>query len=63
MKPDITVREAAARHGVIPRRIQQLIADGRIPGAYRKGPIWLLPDPFTVLAPPKRKHPMLKIKA
>lgn len=58
----LTVREAARRYDVTPRRIQKLIADRRIPGATRKGPIWLLPDDFSVLPPPKRRHAMAKIK-
>lgn len=62
MTPCITVSQAAARHGVTPRRIQALAEAGRIPGAIKKGPIWLLPDGFTVLPAPKRKHPMVKIK-
>lgn len=62
MMPDITIKQAAAVHGVTPRRIQALAEAGRIPGATKKGPIWLLPDDFTVLPPAKRKHPMAKIK-
>lgn len=59
----ITAREAADAHGVTPRRIQKLAGDGRIPGAAKKGPIWLVPEGFTVLPAPKRKHSMAKIKA
>jgi len=59
----LTVREAAAIHEVTPRRIQRLIEDDRIPGAVKKGPIWLVPAAFSVLPPPKRKRAMAKIKA
>lgn len=60
----ISVAEAARRHGVTPRRIQALCSQGRIPGAVRGiGGAWLLPDPFTLLPPPRRCRPMTKIKA
>lgn len=59
----LTAREAADAHGVTPRRIQALASVGRIPGAQKKGPIWLVPAGFTVLPPPERKRAMAKIKA
>ncbi|ATI15713.1 hypothetical protein [Bordetella phage vB_BbrM_PHB04] len=59
----LTAREAADVHGVTPRRIQRLAEDGRIPGAVKKGPIWLVPAGFSVLPPPKRKRALAKIKA
>lgn len=58
----LTAREAAAAHDVTPRRIQKLAEAGRIPGAEKKGPIWLVPEGFSVLPPPKRKRAMAKIK-
>jgi len=39
----LTTREAAAALGVTPRRVVQLIAEGRIRGAERRGRDWLVP--------------------
>lgn len=58
----ISTTEAANKHGVSVRRIQKLIRDGRIPAAQRISKIWLLPEKFDILPPPKRRHAPLKIK-
>jgi len=39
----ITVKEAAERWGVSPRSITYHLVDGRIPGAVKKGNLWLIP--------------------
>lgn len=39
----ITVKEAAEKWGVSPRSITYHLVDGRIPGAVKKGNLWLIP--------------------
>ncbi len=39
----ITVKQAAQKWGVTPRRVQILCADNRIKGAYRFGKSWMIP--------------------
>ena len=39
----ITVREVAQKWGVSPRSITYHLMDGRIPGAVKKGNLWLIP--------------------
>jgi excisionase family DNA binding protein len=58
----ITTADAAKRFKVSQRRIQRLIADNRIPGAHRAGPLWLVPDDFQILPAPKRKRHPIKIR-
>ena len=40
----IKAKELSARWGVTPRRINQLCADGKLPGAYKEGKFWMIPD-------------------
>jgi excisionase family DNA binding protein len=41
----ITVKQAAKKWGVSPRRVQQYLKDGRIEGAYKPSPrVWLIPE-------------------
>ena len=39
----ITVKEAARKWGVSTRSITYHLVDGRIPGAVKKGNLWLIP--------------------
>lgn len=39
----MTLKEASEKWGVTPRRINYYCADGRIPGAEKKGTVWLIP--------------------
>lgn len=39
----LSVREAADRLGISPRRVQQLCRSSMIPGVVRKGRRWLIP--------------------
>ena len=39
----MTLKEASEKWGVTPRRINYLIAAGRIPGAIKMATIWLIP--------------------
>jgi len=40
----MTVKEAAQKWGVTPRRIGDYIRDERIEGAYKIGAAWVMPD-------------------
>lgn len=40
----ITVSEAAEAWGITERRVLMYIADNRIPGAVKKGSMWLIPS-------------------
>jgi len=40
----ITIKEASAKWGVSTRAITYHVVAGRIPGALKKGNIWLLPE-------------------
>ena len=39
----MTLKEAAEKWGVTPRRVNYLCAGGRIPGAVKMATIWLIP--------------------
>jgi excisionase family DNA binding protein len=40
----LTTREAALRLGISIRRLMALLAEGRLPGAYKVGLIWQIPQ-------------------
>ena len=40
----MTIRDAAAAWGITERRVNELCKSGRIPGAYKNGRQWFLPD-------------------
>ena len=40
----MTVKQAAEKWGVQQRRVQEMIREGRIPGAYKLDVIWVMPD-------------------
>lgn len=39
----MTLKEASEKWGVSPRRINYYCSAGRIPGAEKKGTVWLIP--------------------
>ena len=39
----MTLKEAAEKWGVTPRRVSYYCAAGRIPGAVKKAGVWLIP--------------------
>ncbi len=39
----MTLKEASILWGVTPRRINYYCSEGRIPGAEKKGTVWLIP--------------------
>jgi len=40
----MTVKQAAEKWGITPRRVQELIRTGRIPGAYKLVRDYVMPD-------------------
>ncbi len=40
----VTAREAASKLGISIRRLMSLLAEGRLPGAYKLGLIWQIPQ-------------------
>ena len=52
----VTAQRAAAEHGVTPRRMTQLLREGRVQGAMKFGRQWCVPMPVVVL-PPLGDHP------
>ena len=53
---NVTVKEAATRLGVSERRVRQLARNGRVRGATKAGPEWLIPTPVEVI--PGRRGPV-----
>lgn len=51
----ITVKQAAEKWGVTPRRVQILCAEERIKGAYRFGRSWMIPS-HAVLPNARKKE-------
>jgi len=39
----MTVKEAAAKWGITPRRVNEIIREGRIAGVYKIGTTWVMP--------------------
>jgi len=40
----MTVKKAAERWGITPRRVNEIIREGRIKGVYKIGTTWVMPD-------------------
>ena len=65
---DMTIREAASAWGITERRITELCKSGRIPGAYKMGRRWFIPDHalkpkdnrYRKHAAPTLPHPLRK---
>ena len=51
-----TAERAAEERGVSPRRMRQLLQQGRIQGAVRIGRQWCVPLPVVVLPPDGRAY-------
>ena len=51
-----TAERAAEERGVSPRRMRQLLQQGRIQGAVRIGRQWCIPLPGVVLPPEAKAH-------
>ena len=50
----ITVKEASNKWNISERRVQKLCIDGRIKGAHKVGPIWMIPN--TAVLPTQNKN-------
>lgn len=50
----ISIREASYRWGVSERRVNQYCADGRIPGAFRFGRSWAIPEDAKKPSDPRK---------
>jgi DNA-binding NarL/FixJ family response regulator len=50
----ITVKEASNKWNISERRVQKLCIDGRIKGAHKVGPIWMIPS--TAVLPTQNKN-------
>ncbi len=57
----ITTAQAAKQAGVGTARIKALLAQHRIPGAKKHGPVWLIPENFTVSPSQHRRRELVKI--
>ena len=52
----MTIREAAALWNLSERRVNELCRTGRIPGAYKEGRQWIIPDKARKPADKRRKR-------
>lgn len=52
----MTLKEAAEKWGVTPRRVNYYCAGGRIPGAMKIATIWLVPNDAEKPADGRRKE-------
>ena len=50
----MTLKEAAEKWGVTPRRVNYYCAGGRIPGAVKMAGVWLLPNCLLYTSPSPR---------
>ena len=46
MKCYLSIREASYKWGISERRVNQYVAQGRIPGTERFGHSWAIPDDY-----------------
>ena len=46
---NVTVKQAAVKLGISDRRVRQLAREGRVRGATKTGPEWLIPTPVEVI--------------
>ena len=51
----MTAKEAAAKWNIAPRRVNELIREGRIKGVYKIGAAWVMPN-HTQKPPDLRKE-------
>ena len=56
MKGYLSIREASYKWGISERRVNQYVAQGRIPGAERFGRSWAIPDDAVKPTDPRKKR-------
>ena len=56
IKGSVSIREASYRWGVSERRVNQYVAQGRIPGVERFGRSWAIPENAEKPTDPRIKH-------
>lgn len=57
MKGYLSIREASYKWGISERRVNQYVAQGRIPGAERFGRSWAIPDDAVKPTDPRKQTP------
>ena len=57
MKGYLSIRETSYKWGISERRVNQYVAQGRIPGAERFGRSWAIPDDAGKPTDPRKKTP------
>ena len=57
MKGYLSIREISYKWGISERRVNQYVAQGRIPGAERFGRSWAIPDDAVKPTDPRKKTP------
>ncbi len=56
MKKPLSAKEAGVRLGISDARIRRLCLDGRIPGAWKMGRDWMIPEPVIKKMAENRKR-------
>ena len=57
MKGYLSIRETSYKWGISERRVNQYVAQGRIPGAERFGRSWAIPDDAVKPTDPRKQTP------
>ena len=63
MKGYLSIREISYKWGISERRVNQYVAQGRIPGAERFGRSWAIPDDAVKSTDPRKKTPPIPISS
>ena len=58
----MTTKEASVRWGISERRINTLCMEGRLPGAYKEGNRWFIPQEVQKPADKRRKRGAVPVK-
>ena len=59
MKGYLSIRETSYKWGISERRVNQYVAQGRIPGVERFGRSWAIPDDAVKPTDPRKKMPAI----
>lgn len=63
MKGYLSIREISYKWGISERRVNQYVAQGRIPGAERFGRSWAIPDDAVKSTDSRKKTPPIPISS